>query len=112
MMTWVLIEGDDLILIDIECIEQFFDIPAFGGHYFSGKCIPYNRYLLEEFHKVVELNISPPFRQDKPSKAGFLEVITFQYHFQVICVVLLRYEAVIVTIYEIEDPTNKRILSS
>lgn len=112
MREELLIERDDLVLIDIEGIEQFLDVPAFGGYYFPRKRVPHNRYLLEEFHEVVELDVSSAFGQDEPAEARLLEVSALEYHLQVIGVVLFSDEAIVVAIDEVEDPADEGILSS
>ena len=96
-----------MVLVDIEGVEQFLDVPSFGGHYLSGQCVPDDRNLLKKFHKILELNISSSFGKDEPSESRLLQIIPSEYDPKVMQVIIFGDVSIIVMIDEVEYATDE-----
>lgn len=110
MRGGVLVEGDDLVLVDVEGVEELLDVPALGRHYFSGEGVPDHRDLLEELHEVSELDVPAALGQDQPAEARLLELAALQDDAQVVGVVGLSDEAVAVAVDEVEYAADEGVL--
>lgn len=108
----VLVEGDDLVLVDVEGVEELLDVPAPRGHYLPGERVPHHRDLLEEFHEVRELDVPAALSQDQPPEPRLLQLAAPQDHPQVARVVRLRDEPVAVAVDQVEDAADEGVLAA
>lgn len=112
MRKWVLVEGDDLVLVDVEGVEELLDVPAPGRHYLPGEGVPDHRDLLEELHEVCELDVAAALGEDQPAEARLLELAALEDDAQVVGVVGLGDEAVAVAVDEVEDAADEGVLAA
>ena len=108
----VLVEGDGLVLVDVEGVEQFLHVLALGGHDLAGERVPHHRDLLEELHEVPQLHVSAPLGQDQPPEPRLLQLAPPQDHPQVPHVVRLRDQAVPVPVDQVEDAADEGVLAA
>lgn len=101
-----------MILVDIEGVEQLLNVFSFWGHDLTCKCVPHHRDLLEQLHKVLQLDISTALCEDQPSESRFLQIVPPEDDSQVVQVVLLGDEAISIVVNEIEDAAYEGVFSA
>lgn len=112
MVTVVLAEGDGLVLVDVEGVEELLDVLALGGDDLPRQGVPDHRDLLEELQEVRQFDVSTPLGEDQPPKPRFLQLAPPQDDAQVLQVVVLGDEAVAVVVDEVEYAADEGVLAA